>query len=155
MVRLATRGPEGFELGSAGIEGEVTAVLEPCTCGGRFAAGPGAGPVAAVQFDRAAFDPLLEHGWAVLSASDDPGLTALRDVWQARLFSLLGREAELDREQVLGLRLEAKLQSLADEVERARAAGDDDAAETAHARYIELGTTYVRRFVARDERASA
>ena len=39
--------------------------------------------------------------------------------------------------------------------ERATAPGDQDAAEAAHARYIELGTTYVRRFVARDERAEA
>ena len=54
---------------------------------------------------------------------------------------------ELDREQVLGLRLEDKLAALQAEVERATTAGDEEAAEAAHARYIELGTTYVRRFV--------
>ena len=49
-----------------------------------------------------------------------------------------------------GLRLEDKLAALAAEVERATRAGDQEAAETAHARYIELGTTYARRFVAHD-----
>ena len=53
---------------------------------------------------------------------------------------------------MLRLRLEDKLAALQAELERARAAGDDDAAEAAHARYIELGTTYVRRFVRSDER---
>ena len=42
-----------------------------------------------------------------------------------------------------GLRLEDKLAALAAEIERATTAGDEDAAEAAHARYIELGTTYV------------
>jgi hypothetical protein len=155
MVRLAARGPDGFELGSAGLEPELAAVLEPCACGGRFQPGPGDGPAGSAGLDRNVLRPALERGFALLEAADDPHLAALRDVWRPRLLALLGREAELDREQQLGLRLEAKLQALAEEVERARAAGDDEAAEVAHARYIELGTTYVRRFVARDERASA
>ena len=56
---------------------------------------------------------------------------------------LLGREDELTpRAAVLELRLEGRLADLQAEIERAHAAGDDDAAQTAHARYIELGTTY-------------
>ena len=60
-----------------------------------------------------------------------------------------GREAELTPEDVLGLRLEQRLAGLQAEIDRARAAGDDDAAQMAHARYIELGTSYARRFAAR------
>jgi len=155
MLRLATHGPDRFTLGSAGLEPELTAMLEPCACGGRFQPGPGAGPAGSARFDQEALRPALAQGFAVLEASDDPHLAALREVWRPRLLALLGRASELDREQQLGLRLEAKLQALAEEVERARAAGDEEAAEVAHARYIELGTTYVRRFVARDERAPA
>ena len=66
----------------------------------------------------------------------------LREVWRPRALRLLGREAELTREDVLGLRLEQRLAGLQAEIERARAAGDDDAAQMAHARYIELGTSY-------------
>ena len=43
----------------------------------------------------------------------------------------------------------SRLAGLQAEIERARAAGDDDAAQMAHARYIELGTSYARRFAAR------
>jgi len=68
-------------------------------------------------------------------------------VWRPRALVLMGREQELAKEDVLRLRLEDKLAALQAEVERATAAGDRDAAEAAHARYIELGTTYVRRFV--------
>ena len=60
---------------------------------------------------------------------------------------LLGRDADLTREQQLELRLEQRLANLQAEIERAHGAGDDDAAQAAHARYIELGTTFVRRFV--------
>ena len=60
---------------------------------------------------------------------------------------LLGRDADLTREQQLELRLEQRLANLQAEIERARCAGDEDAAQAAHARYIELGTTFVRRFV--------
>ena len=44
LVRLATRGGDGFQLGGAGIEPELAAVLASCECGGRFAPGAGAGP---------------------------------------------------------------------------------------------------------------
>ena len=74
-------------------------------------------------------------------------------MWRPRVLVLLGRESELAGEDVLRVRLEAKLEALAEDVRRATATGNGDAAETAHARYIELGTTYVRRFVASDERS--
>src|SRR6478736_2927912 len=83
-----------------------------------------------------------------------PALTELREVWRPRALVLMGREQELAKEDVLRLRLEDKLAALQAEVERATAAGDSDAAEAAHARYIELGTTYVRRFVRSHEPAA-
>ena len=83
----------------------------------------------------------------MLEASTDPRLQRLRALWRSRALVLLGREAELTREQQLELRLEGRLAGLQAEIERARGAGDEEAAQAAHARYIELGTTFVRRFV--------
>jgi hypothetical protein len=80
-----------------------------------------------------------------------PELAELVEVWRPRAALLTGT-GDLAKEDVLRLRLEDKLAALQAELERARDAGDDDAAEAAHARYIELGTTYVRRFVRSDER---
>ncbi len=95
--------------------------------------------------------PFAKRGWEVLEASRDPGLARLRERSGGRgRCVLLGREDELTpRGAVLELRLEERLAGLQAEIERARAAGDDDAAQIAHARYIELGTTYARRFAAR------
>jgi hypothetical protein len=149
LVRLAVHGEDGFRLGSAGIEADVGPLLEPCACGGRLTRDPQVpGTAGAVPGTLRAqlLRPLAERGWAVLEASDDEGLARLRTLWRARALVLLGREDELTREQQLELRLEGRLAALAGEIERARAAGDEDAAQAAHARYIELGTTFVRRF---------
>jgi hypothetical protein len=109
-----------------------------------------------VAFDVEAVRPFAERGWAVLEASADPRLERLAALWRSRALVLLGREDELTREQGLELRLESRLAGLQNEIERAREAGDEDAAQAAHARYIELGTTYMRRFVlAGDDRPSA
>ncbi len=149
LVRLSLRGADGFKLGSEGIEADVAALLEPCGCGGRLVPGGdatlGSDPVVA----REALVPLARRGWEVLEGADDPGLRRLREVWRPRALRLLGREAELTPEDVLGLRLEERLAGLQAEIDRARTAGDDDAAQMAHARYIELGTSYARRFAAR------
>ena len=149
LVRLALDGPEGFRLGSAGIEAEVAALLEPCDCGGRLVPGGdatlGSDPVVA----REALLPLARRGWEVLAGCEEPGLERLREVWRPRALRLLGRDEELSPEDVLGLRLEQRLAGLREEIDRARAAGDEDAAQMAHARYIELGTSYARRFAAR------
>jgi hypothetical protein len=150
LVRLALRGTEAFKLGSDGIEAEVAALLDPCGCGGRLGPGGeaeklGSDPV----FSAEAVRPLASRGWEVLEGADDPGLRRLREVWRPRALRLLGREAELTPEDVLDLRLEGRLADLRAEIDRARAAGDDDAAQMAHARYIELGTSYARRFAAR------
>jgi hypothetical protein len=153
LVRLAGDGVEGFRLGSAGIEAQIEPLLEPCECGGRFAAGgDDDGARAVARFDGERLRPVVARGWAVLEA--DQALASLREVWRPRALVLIGRGQELAKEDVLRLRLEDKLASLQAELERATAAGDDDAAETAHARYIELGTTYVRRFVRPDEPAA-
>jgi len=149
LVRLALDGPDAFRLGSAGIEAEVAPLLEPCACGGRLVAGgdatSGSDPVVA----REALLPLARRGWEVLAGCDEPGLQRLREVWRPRALRLLGRDEELSPEDVLGLRLEQRLAGLREEIDRARAAGDEDAAQMAHARYIELGTSYARRFAAR------
>lgn len=149
LVRLALDGPDAFRLGSAGIEAEVAPLLEPCACGGRLVAGGdatlGSDPVVA----REALLPLARRGWEVLAACEEPGLQRLREVWRPRALRLLGRDEELSPEDVLGLRLEQRLAGLREEIDRARAAGDEDAAQMAHARYIELGTSYARRFAAR------
>ena len=149
LVRLDTRGGEGFQLGSAGIERELSPLLNPCPCGGRLQPGAGDGPPVAAGFDHAVLAPLADRGWQVLLAT--PELEPLRELWRPRAALLAGRDHDLGKEDVLRLRLEDKLARLQSELERARAAGDEDAAETAHARYIELGTTYVRRFVRSDE----
>jgi hypothetical protein len=155
LVRLAVHGEDGFELGSRGIDAEIEPLLEPCTCGGRLTPGDGAGAPVRAAFDRDALRPVAERGMAVLDATADGRLTGLRQAWRPRVLPLLGRESELEREEVLRARLEDKLERLQHETQHATAIGDQDAAEAAHARYIELGTTYVRRFVARDERAEA
>jgi len=153
LVRAAVAGTGDFGLGSRGIEDEVASLLEPCTFGGRFVPGRGTEPGGEARFETARLRPLAAGGWARLV--DDPALSDLRDVWRPRAMVVIGREDELSREDVLRLRLEDKLASLQAELERAEAAGDADAAETAHARYIELGTTYVRRFVRPDEPVSS
>jgi hypothetical protein len=163
LVRLAVDGEAGFRLGSDGIESDVEPLLAPCACGGRLTRGQtpqvpatesqrppfGVRP----RFDGEALRPLAERGWTALEASADPRLGRLAALWRSRALVLLGREDELTREQQLELRLERRLAGLQDEIERARKAGDEDAAQTAHARYIELGTTYMRRFVLLDGRA--
>ncbi len=154
LVRLALHGADGFRLGSEGIEDAIAPLLEPCACGGplhRGQAPDGAWPRLTAAFDRVALQPFAERGWAALEASDDEALGRLRALWRARALVLLGREDELTREQQLELRLEGRLAALAGEIERARAAGDEDAAQAAHARYIELGTTFVRRFASAAE----
>ena len=148
LLRLALRGEAGFELGTAGVEDEIRPLLGPCACGGGLVPASG-GPAA--DADRA--HPLesapLAEGFAVLERASDPRLAELRQVWRARALRLLGRLDELGPEDVLELRLEDRLVALEAEIRRASAAGDEDAAQMAHARYIELGTTYVRRVVAR------
>jgi hypothetical protein len=152
LVRLAVRGAEDFRLGSPGIEDEIAGLLDPCGCGGRFVPGGGDGPVVGPAFDEERLAPLAAAGLERLEAAEV--LSGLRSAWGPRAVALAGRAQDLAKEDVLRIRLEDKLTALQTEVERATAAGDIDAAETAHARYIELGTTYVRRFVRPDEPAA-
>lgn len=149
LVRLAVDGEDGFRLGSDGIEARLEPLLAPCACGGRLTRGGDCPRLGgdSPRFTPESLRPLAERGWAVLEASADPRLGRLAALWRARALVLLGRADELTRAQQLELRLEGRLAGLQDEIERARAAGDEDAAQAAHARYIELGTTYMRRFV--------
>ena len=149
LVRLATAGPGGFRLGSDGIEPEIEPLLEPCGCGGRFTPGSGTGERSAVEFHPELLRPLAERGWRVLEESDDPRLAALRDVWRPHALVACGRADELGREEQLRIKLEGRLAGLLEDVASARERGDEDAADAAQARYVELGTTYMRRFVVR------
>ncbi len=153
LVRLAANGAGGFRLGSAGIERQIAPLLRPCGCGGRLVPGPGGTATVTAALDDSSLPAIAEVGWGVLRAT--PALAELCEVWRPRTLLLLGRESELDKADVLRLRLEDKLAALQAAVEQATAVGDDEAAETAHARYIELGTTYVRRFVRPDEPAAS
>ncbi|HEX3330606.1 MAG TPA: hypothetical protein VHS27_11845 [Gaiellales bacterium] len=161
LVRLAVDGEAGFRLGSAGIESQIEPLLAPCECGGHLTRGQTPNG-SATEVSQPAFGvrprfrvetlrPLAERGWATLEASADSRLERLAKLWRSRALVLLGREDELTREQQLELRLEGRLAGLQDDIERACAAGDDDAAQAAHARYIELGTTFMRRFVLFDD----
>ncbi|MDQ1535584.1 MAG: hypothetical protein QOF28_3345 [Actinomycetota bacterium] len=152
-MRLAVDGEAGFRLGSGGIEPQLADLLAACACGGRLAPGAGSSATTVARFDRERLRATAELGWQRLEQA--PSLDELREVWRPRALTLIGRESELRKEDVLRLRLEDKLAALEAEVERATSAGDDEAAETAHARYIELGTTYVRRFVRPDEPAAS
>src|SRR5262249_34081961 len=152
LLRLAAVGDTDFRLGSDGIEQQVAAVLASCTCGGRFRPGAGAGSPLAPRFEAGALPHPAAPGRAGPQAAPTPA--GRRAAGRPRAMLRAGREGELGREAVLRLRLEDKLPALQAEVERATAAGDTDAAEAAHARYIELGTTYVRRFVRSHEPAA-
>ncbi len=140
-----------FRLGSAGIETQVAALLAPCPCGGRLEPGEGEGLPLEPELDAGRLREAAGRGWRALEASADPHLGELRRLWRPRALVLLGRGDELGREEQLRLRLEGRLEALRADMEQARLRGDDDAAEAAHARYIELGTTYVRRFLLADE----
>ena len=97
LVRLATRGEEGFRLGSEGIEAELEPLLSPCACGGRLAGDcprmrTGTAVAVPGTFDGDALLPLAERGWAVLEASADPRLQRLR-----RAVALAGARAARPR----------------------------------------------------------
>ena len=149
LVRLAENGADGFRLGSAGVEPEIALLLAPCECGGRFQPGGSDGEIVITSFDADALRPFAIRGFEVLNA--EPKLAELAVVWRARGLRASGREHELSGEQVLELRLEQRLNDLLIQIERAHRAGDEDAAETAHARYVELATTYATRAL-RDSR---
>ena len=153
LVRLAVHGEQNFRLGSAGIESDVEPLLEPCACGGRLTHEY---PVPGTRYSpEASSPPSTKRRSGPSPSADGRSSTAaptrassgLATLWRPRALRLLGRDADLTREQQLELRLEQRLANLQAEIERARCAGDDDAAQAAHARYIELGTTFVRRFV--------
>ena len=143
LVRIAGHGSEGFVLGSGGIEAEIAPLLADCECGGRFEPGPGEGEPVLAAFDADRLRAQAVAGWDALQA--DPELARLAVVWRARALRAAGREEELSNDEVLELRLEGRLNALLLNMERAHRAGDEDAAEAAHARYVEIATTYATR----------
>ncbi len=148
LVRLAAYGEDGFRLGTVGVEDRVAALLAPCDCGGVFQPGTGPEPEpVTARFRAEALAPVAEIGWQVLLRSADPRLSDLAAVWRPRALRAAGRARELSKQELLELKVESKLQQLMFEMRQARAAGDEDAEDAAHARYVELGTIYVQRFV--------
>ena len=144
-MRLARDGEDGFRLGSAGHRGRVAPLLEPCSCGGRLEPGAGAGePIVRRVSSRMRCGPWPRRAGRCSNRRADPRLREIAGIWRPRALRALGREDELTAEELLELRLEGRLQELLLAIERAEAAGDVDAAEAAHARYVELGTTYVQ-----------
>jgi hypothetical protein len=143
LVRIAAQGPDGFALGSAGVEHEIAPLLAACECGGRFEPGRGDGEPVLASFDAAALQPVAAEGWERLAATAQ--LARLAEVWRPRALRASGREAELANDEVLELRLEGRLNALLLAMEQARYQGDEDAEESAHARYVEIATTYATR----------
>ena len=138
--RLAARGEDGFRVGSGGVEAQIEPLLGPCACGGRLVPGQGAGaPVVRAMFDRTRCCRWPSAAWRC-SSSTDRRLSGSRQAWRPRVLPLLGREPTWTASSS-----SSSGSSSSSSGSRTRssapAVGDDDAAQAAHARYIELGTT--------------
>src|SRR3954462_8118993 len=81
MVRLAVMGEREFRLGSGGVEAAVAPLLEPCSCGGRFQPGEGAGLPVRLEFRTDALRPVAEAGYERLQKGSDQTLVRLRRGW--------------------------------------------------------------------------
>lgn len=132
LIRLALLGAEDFRLEFD--DPAVVAALAEC------AAGDGG-------IDPERLRPYARRGLAALEAAapHDARLAQLLTVWRPRALRLAGLGGQATADERLRLRLEDRLAALAAAMEDARAAGDDELAQTLHARYIELGTTYAAR----------
>ena len=99
LVRLATLGPERFEL--AFDDPAVHAAAAPAL---------GACPhVADPSWDAAELRPLADAGWRALLAAEDDELDLLAVVWRPRALALAGRADELSRDDVVRGRLEQRV----------------------------------------------
>ena len=101
-------------------------------------------------------DALKAHAPAALAALDaalpaHDELARLAALWRPRLLVLADRKDELTGEQTVVLRFEERLRDIKRGMAEAEAAGDEDAREALHAKYIEVGTTYAGRRAAREQ----
>jgi hypothetical protein len=138
LVRLATLGPEGFEL----------AFDDPAV---HAAAAPALGPCphdADPSWDADELRSLADAGWRALLAAADDELDLLAVVWRPRALALAGRADELSRDDIVRGRLEQRVADVSARMQVALAAGEADEAERLHARAIELGTVLAGRLAA-------
>jgi hypothetical protein len=138
LVRLATLGPEGFEL----------AFDDPAV---HAAAAPALGPCphdADPSWDADELRSLADAGWRALLAAADDELDLLAVVWRPRALALAGRADELSRDDIVRGRLEQRVAEVSARMQVALAAGEADEAERLHARAIELGTVLAGRLAA-------
>jgi hypothetical protein len=138
LVRLATLGPEGFELAfdDPAVHAAAAPALGPC-------------PHDAVPiWDAEQLRPLADAGWRALLAADDDELDLLAVVWRPRALALAGRADELSRDDIVRGRLEQRVAEVSARMQVALAAGEADEAERLHARAIELGTVLAGRLAA-------
>ena len=109
-----------------------------------------------VPWGRFSQDALKAHAPAALAALDaalpaHDELARLAALWRPRLLVLADRKDELTGEQTVVLRFEERLRDIKRGMAEAEAAGDEDAREALHAKYIEVGTTYAGRLAAREQ----
>ena len=135
MVRWPDTAPR-VRLGR-GIESEIAPLLVQCECGGRFEPGVGEGEIAVASLTPPASADCEPGGRGAAPSRGWPSRPGVG----GRALRATGQEEELSGEEVLELRLEQRLNDLLIQMERAHRAGDEDAAEAAHARYVELATT--------------
>ena len=138
LVRLATLGPEGFELAfdDPRVHAVAAAALGPCP--------HDADPSWDADKLRAPRRRRLER----LVAAGDDELDLLAVVWRPRALALAGRADELSRDDVVRGRLEQRVAEVSARMHAALAAGEADEAERLHARAIELGTVLAGRLAA-------
>ena len=138
LVRLATLGPEGFELAfdDPAVHAAAATALGACP------------HVADPSWDRDALQPLADAGWSALLAAEDDELDLLAVVWRPRALALAGRADELSRDDIVRGRLEQRVAEVSARMQVALAAGEADEAERLHARAIELGTVLAGRLAA-------
>jgi hypothetical protein len=138
LVRLATLGPDGFELtfDDPAVHAAAAAALGPCP----HDADP--------SWDREALRSLADAGWRALLAAQDDELDLLAVVWRPRALALAGRAEELSRDDIVRGRLEQRVAEVSARMQVALAAGEADEAERLHARAIELGTVLAGRLAA-------
>lgn len=139
-VRLAVHGAEGspLDFSDAAVREAIVAALSDD------------------PFAPFSQDALKAHAPAALVALDNAlpdhdELARLAPLWRPRLLLLADRKDELSGEQVVVLRFEERLREIKRGMAEAEAAGDEDAREALHAKYIEVGTTYAGRLAAREQ----
>ncbi len=139
LVRLATLGPEGFELDfdDPAVHAAAAPALGACPHVRRSELG-----------QRTSSRRSPTPAGARCSPPRTTSSTCSRVVWRPRALALAGRADELSRDDIVRGRLEQRVAEVSARMQVALAAGEDDEAERLHARAIELGTVLAGRLAA-------